>query len=243
MAFLSVEGLQKSFDGREVLSDISFTLEQGQVLSLIGQSGGGKTTLLRCLNRLETPDTGTVTVNGRTVFPDSGKEPSPFGLVFQAFHLFPQYTVLENVMLAPKLTGRLRGEALREEALSLLEKVQLRDKADAYPDTLSGGQQQRCAIARALCMSPEILCFDEPTSALDPQLTQEVLRVIRTLRDEGRTMIIVTHEMAFCRSVSDRVLFLADGRIEEQGDPESLFTAPASQKLRAFLQTDAAQVR
>lgn len=239
MPFLEVEGLCKSFSGRLVLDDISFALEQGQVLSLIGQSGGGKTTLLRCLNRLETPDTGRISVNGKQCFPVTDKKAkSPFGMVFQAFHLFPQYSVIENVMLAPKLHKLMPVRELREKAMQLLEKVQLAEKADAYPDTLSGGQQQRCAIARALCMEPEILCFDEPTSALDPELTREVLKVIRDLREEGRTMVIVTHEMSFCRQVSDKVLFLANGRIEEQGPPEKLFTAPDSEKLRRFLETE-----
>ena len=239
MSFLEVEGLQKSFSERRVLRDISFSLEQGQVLSLIGQSGGGKTTLLRCLNRLETPDEGMITVNGEQCFPQTvSKAKSPFGMVFQAFHLFPQYSVIENVMLAPRLHKLATNAELKEKAMQLLEKVQLADKANAYPDTLSGGQQQRCAIARALCMEPEILCFDEPTSALDPELTREVLKVIRGLRDEGRTMIIVTHEMKFCRQVSDKVLFLADGQIEEQGQPEELFTAPRSEKLKRFLETE-----
>ena len=200
----------------------------------------GKTTLLRCLNFLETPDCGEIRVNGKQLLTRSEEELRKnrlhFGLVFQNFNLFPQYTALENVMLAPRLLNRGTNEEIREKALSLLDQVGLAQKVGSYPFQLSGGQQQRVAIARALAMSPDILCFDEPTSALDPELTGEVLRVIRGLKNSGNTMIVVTHEMEFAKSVADVVIYMADGVIEEMGPPELVFDHPSSEKTRSFLQ-------
>ncbi|MBO5323552.1 MAG: amino acid ABC transporter ATP-binding protein [Oscillospiraceae bacterium] len=226
---LQVNGLQKQFDKAQVLRGVSFTLEQGQVLAIIGSSGSGKTTLLRCLNFLETPDSGEILVGGK---PASRQQ---FGLVFQNFNLFPQYTALENVALAPKLLKIGNKSDIQTRAENLLGQVGLADKLDAYPWQLSGGQQQRVAIARALAMQPEILCFDEPTSALDPELTDEVLRVIRGLKQKNHTMIVVTHEMAFAKCVADVVIYMADGVIEEMGTPEEVFDNPKSEKTRAFL--------
>ncbi len=245
MALLEVNNIQKSFGKTEVLKGIGFSLEKGEVLSIIGSSGSGKTTLLRCLNFLETPDAGTICVGGETLFDASQKEILSdekvrenrlhFGLVFQNFNLFPQYTVLQNVTLAPSLLKRGTAEEIDVLARKLIERVGLTAHMDKYPCQLSGGQQQRVAIARALAMSPDILCFDEPTSALDPELTGEVLKVIRGLKSKDSTMIVVTHEMEFARSVSDKVIFMADGVIEEMGTPEQVFDAPQSEKTRAFL--------
>ena len=242
MAYLEIKGLGKRFGGADVLRDVNLTLERGQILSLIGPSGEGKTTFLRCLNFLETPDCGIIRLNGETIFDaaragSKGHRPGrrAFGLVFQAFHLFPQYTVLENVTLAPTLAKRGTREALKAKAMDLIGKVGLKDKADCYPNTLSGGQQQRAAIARALAMEPDVLCFDEPTSALDPLLTEEVLNVIRLLRQEGRTMIVVTHEMGFAREASDQVAFLSGGTVAERGTPREIFEAPKTEALRRFL--------
>ena len=242
MAYLEIEGLGKRFGETDVLHDVNLSLEQGQILSVIGPSGEGKTTFLRCLNFLETPDRGIIRLKGETLFDAArvrarGQKPTKraFGLVFQAFHLFPQYTVLENVMLAPTLAKRGTKAELREKALDLIEKVGLREKANSYPITLSGGQQQRAAIARALAMEPDVLCFDEPTSALDPLLTKEVLNVIRLLRTEGRTMIVVTHEMAFAREASDQVAFLSGGTVAELGTPQEIFEAPRTEALQRFL--------
>ena len=242
MAYLEIIGLGKRFNGVDVLHDVDLSLEQGQILSLIGPSGEGKTTFLRCLNFLETPDRGVIRLNGETVFDadqtrGKGQKPSrrAFGLVFQAFHLFPQYTVLENVTLAPTLAKKGTPAELREKAMDLIAKVGLKSKADSYPNTLSGGQQQRAAIARALAMEPDILCFDEPTSALDPLLTKEVLNVIRLLKEEGRTMIVVTHEMGFAREASDRVAFLSGGTVAELGTPEEIFETPKTEALQRFL--------
>ena len=243
VSLLEVRGLHKSFGGCEVLKGIDFTLEKGEVLAIIGSSGGGKSTLLRCLNFLEIADEGEILVDGECVFDAAlhGKKISAeaqrrFGLVFQQFNLFPQYSVLKNLTLAPHLLdpSRAVGE-IEEEARTLLCTVGLSDKAESYPCQLSGGQQQRAAIARALMLSPDILCFDEPTSALDPELTGEVLRVIRSLKSADRTMVIVTHEMAFARQVADKVMFIADGVIEEMGVPDEMFENPKSEKLRAFL--------
>ena len=257
MAILEVEHLEKRFGGTPVLQDVSFSLEQGQTLAILGSSGSGKTTLLRCLNALEQPDAGCIRVAGETLF-DGGVRAAkrggrlPFGLVFQAFHLFPQYTALENVRMplwlrtAEALKREWRGKELRARladaktacdtrARELLAEVGLAERAAHYPCELSGGQCQRVAIARALAQNPDILCFDEPTSALDPELTGDALRVIRALKDAGRTMIVVTHEMEFARCVSDRVVFMANGVIEEEGTPDEVFGAPKSPLTRAFL--------
>ena len=250
---LEVKNLRKRFGDVEVLKGIDLKLKRGEVLAVIGSSGGGKTTFLRCLNFLERANSGEIVVNGKSVYSaKEGEKPTvtpeaqlSFGLVFQQFNLFPQYSALENLMLAPRLHAKAErkksgkeGESvakIRERAEQLLATVGLTDKANAYPCQLSGGQQQRVAIARALMLSPEILCFDEPTSSLDPELTSEVLHVIRSLKDSERTMIIVTHEMEFARSVSDRVIFIADGVIEEEGTPDEVFLHPQSEKTRAFL--------
>ena len=245
-ARLTVCGIRKRFGTNEVLKGIDFTLGHGEVLSIIGSSGGGKSTLLRCLNFLEVADEGEIYVDGTCVFDalrdKKGVTPEAqrsFGLVFQQFNLFPQYNVLENLTLAPHLLDKTRPmEEIEKEACALLETVGLTDKAKSYPCEISGGQQQRVAIARALMLSPSILCFDEPTSALDPELTGEVLRVIKSLKSGDRTMIIVTHEMAFARQVSDKVMFIADGLIEEMGTPEEVFDHPKSEKLKAFLHND-----
>ena len=242
MAVLEVKNIQKRFGSVDVLRGISFSLEKGQVLAIIGSSGSGKTTLLRCLNFLETPDKGEILVEGKSLLGDGLSEEQirqnrlHFGLVFQNFNLFPQYTVLENVTLAPNLLKKGTAAENKEKALDLLAQVGLSDKVNAYPYQLSGGQQQRVAIARALALNPEVLCFDEPTSALDPELTGEVLRVIRGLKSEDTTMIVVTHEMGFAKSVADVVIYMADGVIEEMGTPEQVFEHPQSEKTRAFLQ-------
>lgn len=239
MALLEVNNIKKSFEGTEVLRDISFSLERGQVLTIIGSSGSGKTTLLRCLNFLENPDSGTISVDGVSLLRRSEEEIRKnrlhFGLVFQNFQLFPQYSVLQNITLAPTLMKAGTPEEIRQKALGLLDQVGLLQKADAYPCQLSGGQQQRVAIARAMALTPDILCFDEPTSALDPELTGEVLRVIRNLKQKNYTMIIVTHDMAFAKSISDVVIYMADGVIEETGTPAQVFDAPKSERARNFL--------
>ncbi len=225
MKILEVTNLQKGFGATDVLKGVSFSLEQGQVLAIIGSSGSGKTTLLRCLTGLEEPNSGSIALA------DGGS----FGLVFQNFNLFPQYTALENVMLAPSLQTKKPKEELRREALALLNQVGLGDRADNYPWQLSGGQQQRTAIARALALKPEVLCFDEPTSALDPELTGEVLRTIRGLKEKNHTMIVVTHEMEFAKCVADVVIYMAEGIIEEMGTPEQIFTNPRSPRTERFL--------
>lgn len=241
MAILEVKNLRKGFGATDVLKGVNFSLEQGQVLAIIGSSGSGKTTLLRCLNFLETPDEGAILVNGKQLTGAHLSEEQirenrlHFGLVFQNFNLFPQYTVLENITLAPTLLKQGSHQQITEKALKLLEKVGLSQKKDSYPHQLSGGQQQRVAIARALALSPQVLCFDEPTSALDPELTGEVLRVIRGLKDRDNTMIVVTHEMEFARSVADVVIYMADGVIEEMGTPEEVFDHPQSEKTRSFV--------
>ena len=254
MAILEVQSLMKSFGSISVLKDISFTLEKGEVLSILGSSGSGKTTLLRCLNFLERPDSGAIRVGGETLFDANDpatlgeaeirKKRLHFGLVFQSFNLFPQYTALKNVMLASELLAKERPDykanrkdiiaGIEAHARELLDQVGLSDRMNNYPFQLSGGQQQRVAIARALALKPDILCFDEPTSALDPELTGEVLRVIRELKSDDRTMVIVTHEMEFARNVSDKVLFMADGIIEEMGTPDQIFGNPQSPRTRAF---------
>ncbi len=258
MSFLEVKNLTKSFGEVKVLKGVSVSLEQGQVLAVIGSSGGGKTTLMRCLNFLETPDGGEIWVDGKQVFPaekttEASDNRLTFGLVFQSFNLFPQYTAKRNVTLAMDqqaqrtlkkqgvkfLERKKRMKEIKAEneksAMVLLNRVGLQDKADNYPYQLSGGQQQRVAIARALALSPSILCFDEPTSALDPELTGEVLKVIKDLRGEGRTMIIVTHEMEFAKNVADKVIFIADGEVAEEGTPEEVFGNPKNEKTKNFL--------
>lgn len=253
MAFLEVKGIHKNFGKTEVLKGIDFTMEKGEVLAIIGSSGSGKTTLLRCLNFLERADKGVFMLNGEEFFnaeksykdSEIREKHKHLGLVFQQFNLFPQYTVLKNVSLAVELTvnkklpkdekKKLFAE-INENSKAILESVGLGDKVNSYPCNLSGGQQQRVAIARALALSPDILCFDEPTSALDPELTGEVLKVIRELKNSMRTMIVVTHEMNFARGVADKVIFMADGVIEEEGDPEQVFGNPKSERTKAFLE-------
>ena len=244
---LEVRNLGKSFGKTEVLRGISFTLERGAVLALIGSSGGGKTTLLRCLNFLETADAGQIYVAGSCIFDASESvrrrrreaevraARRHFGLVFQQFNLFPQYSVLRNVTLAPTLNRVGTAEEIDARARALIDRVGLTDKLDSYPGQLSGGQQQRVAIARALALAPDILCFDEPTSALDPELTSEVLSVIRGLKSHDSTMVVVTHEMEFARSVADRVIFMANGVIEEAGTPDEVFGNPKSPLLQSCL--------
>ena len=246
MAILEVAQLEKSFGGTKVLRDISFSLEEGQALSIIGSSGSGKTTLLRCLNFLETPDSGRIAVRGRNLL-DGSLSPQErrrnrlhFGLVFHDFNLFPQYTALENVTLARRLLAKSERtgeapEAIRREGEALLEQMGLGDRMGHYPHQLSGGQKQRVAIARALAMKPDILCFDEPTSALDPELTGEVLKVIRQLARQRTTMVIVTHEMAFARDVADQVIFMDGGVIVEQGEPRMVMDHPKEERTRQFL--------
>ena len=261
MSLLNVENIRKSYGKTEVLKDISFSLKKGEVLAIIGSSGSGKTTLLRCLNFLETPGNGKISVNDKVLFDSndsSAKSDSEirkrrlhFGLVFQSFNLFPQYTVIENIMLAPKLaakeqikqTGEYMGaksykeahEIIKSNAKSLLERVGLSEKSESYPCNLSGGQQQRVAIARALALNPDDLCFDEPTSALDPELTGEVLNVIRSLKTSDSTMIVVTHEIEFARDVADKIIFMADGVIAEEGTPEQVINNPQNPRTQAFL--------
>ena len=255
MALLEVNGIGKSFGATKVLRDISFDLAEGEALAIIGSSGSGKTTLLRCLNFLETADTGSITVAGETLWSAADtktqseeairKKRLHFGLVFQSFNLFPQYTALQNVMLAGQLLAKERPDYkqnrrqiladIETQAKALLAQMGLSDRENHYPHQLSGGQQQRVAIARALALHPDILCFDEPTSALDPELTGEVLNVIRSLKTGNSTMIVVTHEMEFARHVADQVLFMADGVIAESGTPEDLFNHPKSPALQAFL--------
>lgn len=261
MSLLNVENIRKSYGKTEVLKDISFSLKKGEVLAIIGSSGSGKTTLLRCLNFLETPGNGKISVNDKVLFDSndsSAKSDSEirkrrlhFGLVFQSFNLFPQYTVIENIMLAPKLaakeqikqTGEYMGaksykealEIIKSNAKSLLERVGLSEKSESYPCNLSGGQQQRVAIARALALNPDVLCFDEPTSALDPELTGEVLNVIRSLKTSDSTMIVVTHEIEFARDVADKIIFMADGVIAEEGTPEQVINNPQNPRTQTFL--------
>ncbi len=245
MSILEVKNLKKAFGSNLVLKDVSFSLEEGQVLAIIGSSGSGKTTLLRCLNFLESPDSGEIFVQGKQLLSQSEEEIRQnrlhFGLVFQNFNLFPQYTVFQNVTLAPTLLNIDKPEAIQEKAHQLIARVGLSQKENSYPYQLSGGQQQRVAIARALAMNPQVLCFDEPTSALDPELTGEVLRVIRELKNTHSTMIVVTHEMEFAKSVADVVIYMADGVIEEMGTPQQIFENPQSEKTRAFLQSSLEQ--
>ncbi len=255
MAILEVKNIEKHFGSTKVLHDVSFSLEEGDALAIIGSSGSGKTTLLRCLNFLERPDNGTISVRGEMLF-DASRQGAlkdrelrgkrlHFGMVFQSFHLFPQYTALENVTLAEKLLARERPDFKQRKkdlfqeidghGRELLSRMGLSERMDHYPHQLSGGQQQRVAIARALALKPDILCFDEPTSALDPELTGEVLKVIRGLAQQRTTMIIVTHEMAFARDVSDYLIFMDEGVIVEQGNPRQVIGDPREKRTRQFL--------
>lgn len=255
MPVLEVKNLEKHFGKTKVLRDVSFSLDEGNALAIIGSSGSGKTTLLRCLNFLETPDSGIIVVNGETLFDASvfnrekekelRKKRLHFGMVFQSFNLFPQYTALENVVLAQKLAAKENPdykqrkkellEEIEENGKSLLDQMGLSERMSHYPHQLSGGQQQRVAIARALAMKPDILCFDEPTSALDPELTGEVLKVIRSLAKKKTTMIIVTHEMAFARDVADQLIFMDEGVIVEQGNPKDIINNPSEERTKQFL--------
>ena len=255
MSMLEVQHISKSFGTTEVLKDINFTLERGNALAIIGSSGSGKTTLLRCLNFLETPTHGRILVEGKPIFDSADhatlrdseirKRRLHFGMVFQSFHLFPQYTALENVTLAGQLLAKEREDyktnkkqifaEIEEQGRALLDQMGLANRADYYPCQLSGGQQQRVAIARALALKPDILCFDEPTSALDPELTGEVLKVIRSLAEQKTTMVIVTHEMAFARDVADRVIFMDGGVIVEEGDARQVIENPREERTRHFL--------
>ena len=255
MSILEVKNIHKNFGRTKVLNDINFSLEQGEVVSIIGSSGSGKTTLLRCLNFLETPDEGVISVNGDILFDSSNpktqleseirKKRLHFGLVFQNFNLFPQYTALQNVMLAKELLAKEQPDykarkkeihqEIQEHAEYLLKQMGLGDRMNNYPHQLSGGQCQRVAIARALALQPDILCFDEPTSALDPELTGEVLRVIKELADQNTTMVIVTHEMAFAKEVASKVIFMDEGYIVEQGTPAEVFENPKEERTKSFL--------
>ena len=267
MAILEIKNIHKSFGNTEVLKGIDLTLEKGNVLVIIGSSGSGKTTLLRCLNFLEIPDKGSISVNGQVLINSEDKTTLTereirknrlhFGLVFQQFNLFPQYTVKDNISLAPKLAlkeeirkfkkthgasaakaeKQRREKEIEQNTLSLLEQVGLSEKASSYPCELSGGQQQRVAIARALALEPDILCFDEPTSALDPELVGEVLKVLKALAESGKTMIVVTHEMRFAREVADRVVFMSEGVLTEDGTPEEVFDHPKNERTKQFLQS------
>ena len=243
MSVLEVKNIKKNFGNTEVLKGISFSVEKGEVVAIIGSSGSGKTTLLRCLNFLERPDDGSFVFDGEEIFSADKKYTDDeirqkrlhFGLVFQSFNLFPQYNVLKNVTLAPTLLKLGTDEEIKENAERLIERVGLTEKKEHFPRELSGGQQQRVAIARALALNPDILCFDEPTSALDPELTGEVLKVIKSLKSGDSTMIVVTHEMEFAKNVADKIIFMADGVIEEIGTPEEVFDNPKSQKTKNFL--------
>ena len=242
---VKMENVQKNFGDLQVLKDISLELKQGEVVAIIGPSGSGKSTLLRCLNRLETVDGGSVAIEGEYLVKDGkyvddatarhicGK----MGMVFQQFNLFPHMTVLDNLLEAPLIVKKMKREEILPVAEELLAKVGLAEKKDVYPTRLSGGQQQRVAIARALAMNPDIMLFDEPTSSLDPELTGEVLKTMRNLAEENMTMIVVTHEMGFAREVATKVIFMADGIVQEQGTPEELFGNPKNERLKAFLKS------
>lgn len=235
---LTVENVTKSFGPVPVLKGISLSVAEGEVIGLIGASGSGKSTLLRCINRLETPSAGQVTFRGQPTSDapaDLNRLRQEIGMVFQRFYLFPHLTALQNVTLAPREVLRMNPKQAETEARTLLEQVQLSAKADAYPGQLSGGQQQRVAIARALALRPAVLLFDEPTSALDPELVGEVLEVMRDLARQGRTMLVATHEMGFCRDVASRVCFLSDGRILEEAPPQEIFENPREARTREFL--------
>ena len=248
MSFIEMKHIEKSFDGTPVLKDVSLSMEKGEVVAMIGPSGSGKSTFLRCLGQLEIIDGGSICVDGtylaksegtaKAVYADKATQQQlllRMGMVFQHFNLFPHMTVLDNILIAPKMVKGMKEADILPTAERLLKKVGLWDKRDVYPSRLSGGQKQRVAIARALAMNPDIMLFDEPTSALDPELTGEVLRTIKQLAEEHMTMIIVTHEMAFAREVADRVIFMADGIIQEEGTAEEVFGAPKSPRTKAFL--------
>jgi len=238
IGMIKVKHLSKKFGNLEVLKDINLDINEGEVVCIIGPSGSGKSTFLRCINQLERPTGGTVQYEGKNLLDkncDIRKFREEVGMVFQKFNLFPLKTVAQNVMMAPILTKHMNKEEAHAKALELLDKVGLKDKADVYPSTLSGGQQQRVAIARALAMEPKALLFDEPTSALDPELVGDVLDVMKSLAKEGMTMIVVTHEMGFARDVADRVIFMADGYVVEEGRPDAIFTAPRERRTQTFL--------
>lgn len=249
MQFIEMNNIEKQFNGQVVLQDVSLTMDKGEVVAIIGPSGSGKSTFLRCLGQLETINRGTIIVDGDVLAKTEGEGQAQYadkataqkillrmGMVFQSFNLFPHMTVLENITVAPKMVKGMKMGEILPIAEGLLKKVGLWDKRHMYPGRLSGGQQQRVAIARALAMNPEVMLFDEPTSALDPELTGEVLRTIRQLADEKMTMIIVTHEMNFAKDVADRVIFMADGIIQEEGKPEDIFSHPKNPRTRAFLE-------
>ena len=256
MSIIEVKNIKKAFGTSKILKGIDFTMEKGEVLAIIGSSGSGKTTLLRCINFLETPDEGQIYLDGNLIYDAANKSLSEdekrkkrlhFGLVFQSFNLFPQYTAFENICLAPRLHAEERPDfkqnkdaiykEINENALDLLSRVGLLDKKDLYPCQLSGGQQQRVAIARALALKPDILCFDEPTSALDPELTGEVLRVLRQLSMEDTTMIIVTHEMAFAREIADKIIFMDEGVVAAEGSPDEIFSSHSNARLESFVKS------
>lgn len=235
---ISVKNLHKNFEGVEVLKGVSAEIEKGDVICVIGPSGSGKSTFLRCLNLLETPNSGSIVFNGAELTDkkvDLNLHRQQMGMVFQQFNLFPHMTVLENMTCAPIMLKKIPRETANKKAMELLERVGLADRADSYPNQLSGGQKQRVAIVRALCMEPQVMLFDEPTSALDPEMVGEVLDVMKELAHEGMTMVVVTHEMGFAREVSNRVLFLDDGIIAEEGSPEDIFKNPQSDRLKSFL--------
>ncbi len=255
MAILEVKNLHKSFGKTEVLKGVDFSMQEGEILAILGSSGSGKTTLLRCINFLETATSGKVFVDGKCIFDAGSKDklmPSQirerqlnFGMVFQSFNLFPQYTALENVILAPKMLAKERSDfnsskkeiydEIRKTALDLLDRVGLSERTDHYPCQLSGGQQQRVSIARALALNPRILFFDEPTSALDPELTGEILKVIKDLASKHMTMVIVTHEIEFAKNVADKIIFMDNGVIAEEGSPEQVIDNPQNERTKAFL--------
>lgn len=248
MSFIEMKNIEKSFDSNMVLKDVSLCLEKGEVVAIIGPSGSGKSTFLRCLCNLETIDNGAIVVEGENLvesidgkarYVDKDKQRKillRMGMVFQHFNLFPHMTVLDNIMIAPKIVKNMNEAEIKPIAEDLLQKVGLLDKKDYYPSRLSGGQKQRVAIARALALNPDIMLFDEPTSALDPELTGEVLKTIQKLAEEKMTMIIVTHEMGFAREVADRVIFMADGVVQEAGTPEQIFGNPQNDRTKAFLE-------
>ena len=249
MTFVNMERIEKRFNNQTVLRDVSLKMDRGEIVSIIGPSGSGKSTFLRCLGQLETIDGGSITVDGTVLASTDANGTVNYasqeiqhdlllrmGMVFQSFNLFPHMTVLDNIMIAPRMVKGMKDDEILPIAERLLNKVGLWEKRDMYPSRLSGGQQQRVAIARALAMNPEIMLFDEPTSALDPELTGEVLKTIKQLADDHMTMIIVTHEMNFAREVSDRVIFMADGVIQEEGTPDQIFNNPQNDRTKAFLE-------